>query len=50
MGSLAHTGDDAKPWIAAGAGLLVAGGAVTLIVARRRKYMEPEPDDNGKNI
>lgn len=45
-GSLAHTGADATPWIAGGAGLLVAAGAVALIVTRRRTSAEPEPDDN----
>ncbi|MEV4449493.1 SpaA isopeptide-forming pilin-related protein [Streptomyces mirabilis] len=45
-GSLAHTGADATPWIAAGAGLLVAGG-VTLVVARRRTADGSEPDDSG---
>ncbi|MFJ3656561.1 SpaA isopeptide-forming pilin-related protein [Streptomyces griseoviridis] len=46
-GSLAHTGADATPWIAAGAGLLVAGGVVTLVVARRRTADGSEPDDSG---
>ncbi|GAA1159831.1 SpaA isopeptide-forming pilin-related protein [Streptomyces hebeiensis] len=47
-GALAHTGSDATPWIAGGAGLLVAAGVVTLVVARRRTPAEPEPDDNSK--
>ncbi|MGJ5751574.1 hypothetical protein FB563_4081 [Streptomyces puniciscabiei] len=47
-GSLAHTGADGTPWIAAGAGLLVVAGAVTLIAVRRRTAAEPEPDDNSK--
>nr|WP_280885706.1 hypothetical protein [Streptomyces sp. LBL] len=34
--------------MAAGAGLLVVVGAVTLIVARRRTSAEPEPDDNSE--
>ncbi|MEU0843974.1 SpaA isopeptide-forming pilin-related protein [Streptomyces sp. NPDC005962] len=46
-GSLAHTGADPTPWIAAGAGLLVAGGIVTLIVARRRTADGSEPTDSG---
>lgn len=46
-GSLAHTGADATPWIAAGAGLLVAGGVVTLVVVRRRTADGSEPDDSG---
>jgi uncharacterized surface anchored protein len=45
-GSLAHTGADAAPWIASGAGLLVAAGAVALVVTRRRTSAESEPDDN----
>ncbi|MER6500181.1 SpaA isopeptide-forming pilin-related protein [Streptomyces sp. NPDC001455] len=47
-GSLARTGADATPWIAGGAGLLVAAGVVTLVVARRRTPSEPESDDNSK--
>ncbi|MER8004022.1 SpaA isopeptide-forming pilin-related protein [Streptomyces sp. NPDC095613] len=47
-GSLAHTGSDTTPWIAAGAGLLTAVGIVTLLVARRRTPAKPEPDDNSK--
>ncbi|MEH0525772.1 SpaA isopeptide-forming pilin-related protein [Streptomyces stelliscabiei] len=46
-GSLAHTGANATPWIAAGAGLLVAGGVVTLVVGRRRTADGSEPDDSG---
>ncbi|MDX3854900.1 SpaA isopeptide-forming pilin-related protein [Streptomyces sp. AK02-01A] len=46
-GSLAHTGADATPWIAGGAGLLVAVGVLTLAVTRRRT--PTEPDDNSKN-
>lgn len=45
-GSLAHTGADATPWIAAGAGLLVTAGAVTLVAVRRRTAAESEPDKN----
>ncbi|MEU3188453.1 SpaA isopeptide-forming pilin-related protein [Streptomyces sp. NPDC006923] len=45
-GSLAHTGADATPWIAGGAGLLVALGVLTLAVTRRRT--PAEPDDNSK--
>ncbi|MFE4962665.1 LPXTG cell wall anchor domain-containing protein [Streptomyces sp. NPDC056660] len=45
-GSLAHTGADATTWIAAGAGLLIAAGVVTLIVARRRTAGGTEPDDS----
>ncbi|WP_433453746.1 SpaA isopeptide-forming pilin-related protein [Streptomyces sp. CA-142005] len=47
-GSLAHTGADATPWIAAGAGLLVIAGAVTLVAVRRRRAAESEHDDNNK--
>lgn len=46
-GSLAHSGADATPWIATGAGLLVVGGVVTLVVARRRTADGSEPDDSG---
>ncbi|MFF7647338.1 SpaA isopeptide-forming pilin-related protein [Streptomyces canus] len=46
-GSLAHTGADATRWIAADAGLLVAGGVVTLVVARRPTPDGSEPDDTG---
>lgn len=47
-GSLAHTGADATAWIAGGAGLLVAAGAVALVVARRRTAAEPEQDDTSE--
>ncbi|MGW0312628.1 SpaA isopeptide-forming pilin-related protein [Streptomyces flavidovirens] len=47
-GSLAHTGADATPWIAGGAGLLVAAGAVALVVARRRTSAQLEPDDTSQ--
>ncbi|GHH95452.1 SpaA isopeptide-forming pilin-related protein [Streptomyces capillispiralis] len=47
-GSLAHTGADATPWIAAGAGILIVSGAVTLVAVRRRRAAESEPDDNSK--
>ncbi|MGW5476345.1 SpaA isopeptide-forming pilin-related protein [Streptomyces sp. NPDC004008] len=47
-GSLAHTGADATPWIAAGAGILVIAGVVTLVAVRRRTTTESEPDDNSK--
>ncbi|MFF1280630.1 SpaA isopeptide-forming pilin-related protein [Streptomyces sp. NPDC058299] len=47
-GSLAHTGADATPWIAAGAGLFVIAGTVTLVAVRRRTAAESEPDDNSK--
>ncbi|BDH07184.1 SpaA isopeptide-forming pilin-related protein [Streptomyces seoulensis] len=46
-GSLAHTGADATPWIAASAGLLTAVGAITLFIARRRMTNRFEPDDGG---
>ncbi|MGW7170010.1 hypothetical protein ACWGH3_32990 [Streptomyces sp. NPDC054884] len=46
-GFLAHTGADATPWIAAGAGLLVSGGVVTLVVARPRTADGSEPEDSG---
>ncbi|MEW2550342.1 SpaA isopeptide-forming pilin-related protein [Streptomyces zhihengii] len=49
-GSLAHTGADATAWIAGGAGLLVAAGAVALVVTRRRTSAQPEPDDTGETI
>ncbi|MET7288709.1 LPXTG cell wall anchor domain-containing protein [Streptomyces sp. NPDC005573] len=44
-GSLAHTGADATPWIAASAGLLITAGALTLFIARRRMTTRLEPDD-----
>ncbi|MFG3043158.1 SpaA isopeptide-forming pilin-related protein [Streptomyces sp. NPDC048330] len=48
-GSLAHTGAEAAtPWILGGAGLLVAAGIGTLVVARRRTAAEPEHDDIGE--
>ncbi|MFR9792665.1 SpaA isopeptide-forming pilin-related protein [Streptomyces sp. MB22_4] len=47
-GSLAHTGADDTPWIAAGAGLLVVVGAVTLVAVRRRTAAESEPDDSSE--
>ncbi|MFC5958595.1 LAETG motif-containing sortase-dependent surface protein [Streptomyces pratens] len=46
VGSLAHTGADATPWIVGGAGLLVAVGIGTVVAARRRTATEPEHDDN----
>ncbi|MGZ2361598.1 LPXTG cell wall anchor domain-containing protein [Streptomyces sp. 372A] len=48
-GSLAHTGADATPWIATGAGLLVAAGAAALVVARRRTVGGSEPESDGKD-
>ncbi|MDX2680101.1 MSCRAMM family protein [Streptomyces sp. NY05-11A] len=47
-GSLAHTGADSTPWIAAGAGLLVVAGAVTMVAVRRRRAAESESDDNSE--
>lgn len=47
-GSLAHTGADATTWIAGGAGLLVAAGAVALVVTRRRTATQSEPDDTSE--
>ncbi|MGW7337681.1 SpaA isopeptide-forming pilin-related protein [Streptomyces sp. NPDC054808] len=47
-GSLAHTGADGTPWIAAGAGLFVVVGAVTLVAVRRRRAAESEPDENSE--
>ncbi|MFF7152978.1 SpaA isopeptide-forming pilin-related protein [Streptomyces griseoaurantiacus] len=47
-GSLAHTGVDATPWIAVGAGILIVAGAVTLVAVRRRRAAESEPDGNSK--
>lgn len=49
-GSLAHTGADTTSWIAGGAGLLVAAGAVALVVTRRRGVVAPEPDDASETI
>ncbi|MFE7960436.1 SpaA isopeptide-forming pilin-related protein [Streptomyces sp. NPDC057413] len=48
VGSLAHTGADASPWLLGGAGLLVAGGTAAVIAARRRARTEREdtPADN----
>ncbi|MFG2564681.1 collagen binding domain-containing protein [Streptomyces sp. NPDC048567] len=48
-GSLAHTGADSTPWIATGAGLLVAAGAVALVVARRRTVGGSGAESDGKN-
>ncbi|MGW2476968.1 MSCRAMM family protein [Streptomyces sp. NPDC001665] len=48
-GSLAHTGADATPWIATGAGLLVAAGVAALVVARRRTGGGPGAESDGKN-
>lgn len=36
-GALAHTGANTTPWLAAGGGLLLATGTVTVIAARRRR-------------
>ncbi|GHG22205.1 collagen binding domain-containing protein [Streptomyces filamentosus] len=49
-GSLAHTGADTTWWIAGGAGVLVAVGAVALVVTRRRGVAEPEPDDTSQTV
>lgn len=48
VGSLAHTGADASPWLLGGAGLLVAGGTTAVIAARRRARTDSEdtPADN----
>ncbi|KUL22704.1 LAETG motif-containing sortase-dependent surface protein [Streptomyces regalis] len=43
-GSLAYTGADATPWIAAGAGLLAAAGAGALVATRRRRMDESNDD------
>ncbi|MGC5411512.1 LAETG motif-containing sortase-dependent surface protein, partial [Streptomyces sp. DT225] len=48
-GSLAHTGADATPWIATGAGLLVTAGAAALVVARRRTVGGSGSESDGKN-
>lgn len=37
VGSLAHTGADASPWLAGGAGLLVVGGIGLVVAARIRR-------------
>ncbi|NEB01936.1 SpaA isopeptide-forming pilin-related protein [Streptomyces sp. SID13726] len=37
VGSLAHTGADASPWLVGGAGLLVASGIGTIVAARARR-------------
>ncbi|MGW2691938.1 SpaA isopeptide-forming pilin-related protein [Streptomyces sp. NPDC001296] len=42
VGSLAHTGADASPWLLGGAGLLVAGGTTAVIAARRRARTDSE--------
>lgn len=48
IGSLAHTGADASPWLLGGAGLLLAGGTTVVIAARRRARTDSEdtPADN----
>ncbi|MFI5795944.1 SpaA isopeptide-forming pilin-related protein [Streptomyces sp. NPDC051677] len=46
VGSLAHTGADATPWILGGAGLMLVGGIGAIVAARRRTGSEPEPDEN----
>ncbi|MEU9445958.1 SpaA isopeptide-forming pilin-related protein [Streptomyces sp. NPDC048304] len=45
IGSLAHTGADASPWLLGGAGLLLAGGT-TAVIAARRRASEDTPADN----
>jgi LPXTG-motif cell wall-anchored protein len=45
VGSLAHTGADATPWLLGSGGLLVAAGGGALIAARRSKSAEPAQDD-----
>ncbi|MEU9397842.1 SpaA isopeptide-forming pilin-related protein [Streptomyces sp. NPDC048324] len=44
VGSLAHTGADATPWILGGAGLLLVGGIGAVVAARRRT--DSEQDEN----
>ncbi|MER7986511.1 SpaA isopeptide-forming pilin-related protein [Streptomyces noursei] len=46
VGSLAHTGADATPWLLGGAGLLLAGGIGALVAARRRAASEPESEQD----
>ncbi|WP_414169109.1 collagen binding domain-containing protein [Streptoverticillium reticulum] len=48
VGSLAHTGADATPWLLGGAALLVVGGAGAVLAARRRAASESEQDAGGE--
>ncbi|WP_405729196.1 SpaA isopeptide-forming pilin-related protein [Streptomyces sp. NBC_00028] len=43
VGSLAHTGAEASPWLVGGAGLLVASGIGILLTARARRSDENTP-------
>ncbi|UIX34418.1 SpaA isopeptide-forming pilin-related protein [Streptomyces sp. GQFP] len=47
-GSLAHTGADASPWLAGGAGLLVASGIGMLAAARARRTGNSENTPSGE--
>ncbi|BCM65708.1 hypothetical protein EASAB2608_01042 [Streptomyces sp. EAS-AB2608] len=44
-GALAQAGADATPWMLAGAGFLVVGGAGTVVAARRRMASNRSPQD-----
>ncbi|MGW2137654.1 SpaA isopeptide-forming pilin-related protein [Streptomyces sp. NPDC001773] len=45
VGSLAHTGADAPPWLIGGAGALIVVGGGVLVMARRRRADE-SPDES----
>ncbi|MBT2527506.1 LPXTG cell wall anchor domain-containing protein [Streptomyces sp. ISL-99] len=44
VGSLAHTGADATPWLIGGAGVLIVVGGGVLVMARRRRADESADD------
>ncbi|MFC9228371.1 SpaA isopeptide-forming pilin-related protein [Streptomyces decoyicus] len=48
-GSLAHTGANATPWLLGGAGVLLAAGAGTLAVTRRRRTDDSTDDGPAAN-
>ncbi|MER6723139.1 MSCRAMM family protein [Streptomyces halstedii] len=48
VGSLAHTGADATPWLIGGAGALIVVGGGVLVTVRRRRADE-SPDDSAKS-
>ncbi|MFI8880248.1 SpaA isopeptide-forming pilin-related protein [Streptomyces sp. NPDC055243] len=48
-GSLAHTGADATPWLIGVAGVLLAAGAGTLVVTRRRRTDHATDDGSAEN-
>ncbi|MDK1349102.1 SpaA isopeptide-forming pilin-related protein [Streptomyces sp. 378] len=49
VGSLAHTGADATPWLIGGVGVLIAAGGGTLVMARRHRADAATDDDSTRS-